>query len=261
MSQDIATLQERRVLRYLRAVHPESAALADLEYYAALDKASPYYEFADLSYFFGQNHVKRMIRYGWLRQSQRGVQLTKIGEKLADVLEGSDAPKEFLPAPESLVLSPNDPLNYFQLSNLMKMQNVDIIVDPYFRVDNLTWLLQHTDVTRVITSVSGADLEALRSAISQARALRSIEIRSLGKGKAHDRVFTNPENKVWVMGASINGLGVHTTAVTPLSEEASQQFMLFVEQLWKEAEEVQPLEALTFEPQPEEAELVDDAIS
>ena len=121
---------------------------------------------------------------------------------------------------------------------LMRAQNSIMLVDPY--ADGLD-LAQYGASSarakiRMLTaekSAEGTETEAIRNGTQRLRELNlNVEVRRMPGAALHDR-FLLIDDAVWLLGASLNGLGSQATMLVRLG--APRPVRLRLEQIWAEA--------------------------
>lgn len=186
---------------------------------------------------------------GWAAGST--LWLTETGEAIVRAYD--QAEPEATDAPEGLViLSPENPLNLVTLTSAVAAAKAGMLVDPYFKDDLFPWLMDATSIDRVLLCRGASDRTVLELIAGAAAASgRDLEIRCLPPGSQHDRYLVAEDGRVSTIGASLNGLHKHFTAITPIPEQGAAAIRGFLDSQWNVAEVVEQKSGL--------AEKLDDA--
>ena len=119
--------------------------------------------------------------------------------------------RESVERPEMLhlLLDAEDPFAIFRAVRSVADIGPAILVDPYFGLEQLAVVYEHTGIDRVLTSDKGRSTKKahpiLQSALKQLTG-RRLEIRVAAKD-IHDRHVIGDNGKVLGFGASLNGIG------------------------------------------------------
>jgi hypothetical protein len=137
----------------------------------------------------------------------------------------------------ALLLDPDDPLSYPQLVTRLSGDQRTMIADPYIRLSELHQLISETTVTRVLTSSKIGEGERRGMAALASRASRAVEVRLTDEPSWHDRYVLEGE-RLWLLGASVNGLHKNVTALLPVSDETvAGAVRSYINDLWAGAED------------------------
>ncbi len=187
------------------------------------------------------DHLDHLIKLTWVELRQDRLSLTELGRALladaerTDVVDSDGA---------VVVLDSEDPFAYGKLIAHLVKAGDGLLIDPYFRVEQLLTILIHTDITRVLLSKqhkgSREDRTAIRVALSSAPLPRNIEIRASSDDALHDRLVVG-ENGVWLLGASLNSVlgSSANTMMISVPESAARTLREFANKIWNEAEPVE----------------------
>lgn len=142
---------------------------------------------------------------------------------------------------DTVLLDPNDELSYPQLARALSTSEDFLFADPYVRLEQVHQLLAHTRVARILTSekaVDDGELEGIRALVS-GQTDRTVEVRVSSNESFHDRYAMEPNGRVFMLGASLNGLQKNVTVLAPLTDpDIGRAVIDHHEQLWQEAEPV-----------------------
>lgn len=182
---------------------------------------------------------------GWVRREQGHARLTDIGRA---VLAGCGAKVAQLDAtdPEvaDVALDPKDPLVYVQLTRRLQKAGAGLLVDAYFKAESLAWLVESTNLRRVLISSRHPKSEKERQTIAVALATipngGDIEVRHTSDPALHDRCVVGKSGSVQLLGSSVNGVGKHLTAVISPSDDIAKVYREKYEALWQVADPIKP---------------------
>jgi len=113
-------------------------------------------------------------------------------------------------APIDVVLAPDDPLAHSRLIGRIADAGPAMIVDPYFRLDQLMPIAVNAEVGRILTSdkTSSGERAALADAVSHRLTLgRPFEVRVSPGSEMHDRFIVPDAGPIQFIGASLNRVG------------------------------------------------------
>lgn len=179
-------------------------------------------------------------RLGWVDISDRQVSITRTGTAVLRALNAPALDERDAPSLE-IVLDPQDPFAYARaLGELAQIEDA-LIVDAYFRLEQLIDVTELGNVSRVLTSRrSNAEMKTLASGLAALPAERPIEIR-LGDN-LHDRFFIPPAGPVRGLGTSLNGVGKRsTTLLTTIGHDAGDVIRKLFNDKWRDAEVLEPI--------------------
>ncbi|MYR36533.1 hypothetical protein GTX14_05990 [Streptomyces sp. SID4944] len=186
-----------------------------------------------------------LMAVGWFEPFQEGVRLTKIGRAVLTA-SGHEAAQLEATDPEvaDVALDPQDPLVYVQLTRRLQKAGAGLLVDAYFKAESLVWLIESTNLRRVLISSRHAKSEKDRKTIAVALATipngSDVEVRHTHDPSLHDRCVVSASGNVQLLGSSVNGVGKHLTAVITPSMDISAIYRRKYEDLWQGAETVEP---------------------
>ncbi|MFF6790357.1 hypothetical protein ACFY9C_14880 [Streptomyces filamentosus] len=182
---------------------------------------------------------------GWVLEDSGVAKLTPAGRTVlvacgeaADELAAED------PEVADVALDPQDPLVYVQLTRRLQKAGAGLLVDAYFKADSLVWLIESTNLRRVLISSRQPRSERDRQTIAVALATvpngSDVEVRHTADPSLHDRCVIGEKGDVQLLGSSVNGVGKHLTAVITPSSDISQVYRKKYEALWGDAAKVEP---------------------
>jgi len=133
------------------------------------------------------NHLKHLVSLGWIENNQDRLSLTTLGRALllsADRSESVDSDASVI------ILDSEDQFAYAKLIGYLNQAGEGLLLDPYFRIDQLMTILNGTSLTRVLISKqhknSKADRAALAVALQSPALPRNIEIRASSDAAVHE---------------------------------------------------------------------------
>lgn len=94
--------------------------------------------------------VEYLFRMEWVSRVDRGIRLTDCGVALLRSLGKAEA-EENIDSIE-VTLDPKDPLVYAKLTRLIGGAGEALLVDAYFKHDHVPWLIEATQVERLLVS-------------------------------------------------------------------------------------------------------------
>lgn len=165
------------------------------------------------SLFEPESVVDHFHRLGWIKRTalKRGtpsdadkVELTKLGSAVLKSLNQQELTAE--PSPV-IVLKAEDFLSYSRVISKISEYKECLLADPYFRIDNLPDLIDHTSCDRILTSerVQKRDKVALAVALKEITK-KKIEIRVSSAKDFHDRFIIPQSGAVIFVGTSISSM-------------------------------------------------------
>ena len=168
-----------------------------------------------------------LLRLGWATLEDERVRITTLGRAVCKVLQQTTDTEDAV-----VVLQPNDPIALGRVVEHFAKAGDALLVDPYFRLDQLTLIVGRTVLTRVLTSerVTEAELAGLQTAVEQLLLPRAFEVRVASR-ELHDRYLIPPSGPITLLGSSMNSIGRVVTAMTPLSDGAEDLRQTY-ENLW-----------------------------
>ncbi len=238
-----------RALRYVDMVERGGGQLTDskIEAFVSTPPPEPGFLLSTerrlmRSFMFVQTEgiAEYMRDLGWI--SGQPPRLTDVGRAIVNASHRDDGdlgPEEH--EGETVVLSPEDPLNLLSLTGAVGAAKSGMLVDPYFKDDYVLWLLESTSIERLLLCRARSERSRLALAAGAAEKLhRRIEIRCLPRSAVHDRYLISEDGSVSMIGASINGLHKHFTVIARVNEPGSSAIREYVERKWTEAEKIKP---------------------
>lgn len=189
--------------------------------------------FATLSVYGGQEepYSDYLERIG-LAVNFGGVLLTEEGQAL---LKALNTPKldEATADVFEIVLRPENPFAYAQaLGALSRHAEECMLVEPYFRLEQLIDIAELDNVTRVMTGtkLNNREREVLATGLASVPNDRPLEVRMTDD--LHDRYLIPREGPALMLGASLGGIGKRVSTLTTLGDVASQALRDAHEALW-----------------------------
>ncbi|AWZ07414.1 MULTISPECIES: hypothetical protein [unclassified Streptomyces] len=179
-------------------------------------------------------------KVGWIRQTDgAGVELTVLGRAIR---QAGQAQENATSAVEDVVLSPTDPLVYTVLTRRLAAAGAGLLVDPYFKAEQLAWVLECTSIRRILISKKASAKERPMIAVALGTLPRGedVEVRATAGSDLHDRRIVAEGGGVQLIGSSLNGVGRHQTSVITPEPEIAKAYRESSERLWAGAEKVEP---------------------
>lgn len=180
-------------------------------------------------------------RLGWIIGGRSGCIITPLGEA---VLRALNAPRldDNRDAIE-IVLDPEDAFAYTRALGELADLPGTMIVDPYFRLPQLTDVVDLGTVTRVLTTkkIGKADVKRLAFGLRALGESQPIGIRFTQD--LHDRYLIPADGRLRGLGTSLHSVGRSLTLLTTLGADSSQALREFYEQKWSAAEVLEPAPA------------------
>jgi len=162
------------------------------------------------------------------------IELTKLGLAVLKSLNQQELTAE--PSPV-IVLKADDFLSYSRvISEISKYDNC-FLADPYFRLDNLADIIDHTSCSRILTSekIGQNEKNALAVALKKITK-KKVEIRVSDAKEFHDRFIIPQTGPVVFLGTSINSVGQKFSVIGEISEPIIREIRMVYEKFWDEAE-------------------------
>lgn len=186
--------------------------------------------------------VDHFQRIGWIKRTalKKGipsdadkVELTKLGSAVLKSLKKQELTAE--PSPV-IVLKAEDFLSYSRVISKISEFNEGLLADPYFRIDNLPDLIDHTSCDRILTSerIQKRDKVALTVALKEVTK-KKIEIRVSNAKDFHDRFIIPQSGPVIFVGTSINSINQKFSVIGEISEPAAGEIRKAYEKFWDDA--------------------------
>lgn len=186
-----------------------------------------------------------LLTVGWIRKDGEGLRLTGTGRAVLAAC-GEEVAQYEASDPEvaDVALDPQDPLAYVQLTRRLQKAGAGLLVDAYFKADTLVWLIESTNLRRILISSRHPKSEKDRQIIAVALATvpngSDVEVRHTNNPALHDRCVISEHGDVQLLGSSVNGVGRHLTAVMTPSDDIAKVYRKKYEDLWQKATPVQP---------------------
>jgi hypothetical protein len=187
-----------------------------------------------------------LLGVGWITKDDQGfVRLTKVGRAVL-AASGAEAAEMEAQDPEvaDVALDPQDPLVYVQLTRRLQKAGQGLLVDAYFKAQSVSWLIESTNLRRVLVSSRHRSSEQDRQQIAVALATvpngSDLEVRHTNDPALHDRCVVSASGEVQLLGSSVNGVGKHLTAVITPSDDIAAVYRQKYEGLWQNAQVVTP---------------------
>lgn len=197
--------------------------------------------------------VEYLQRMKWLEPcaGSNGVRVTELGRALLHALRDDElaAPVEREGAAAAVVLRPDDPFVYVELTRALAAAGAGLLADPYFKADTLEWLVNATGIVRLLVgslrTEQQRNVEYLRltlAAMANTSGVDRLEVRASSAATFHDRVLVNGNGAVQMLGTSVTGVSRHLTTIVELPGVAAPVVREHVEELWRDAAPVNPAE-------------------
>lgn len=192
--------------------------------------------------------VDYLLRMGWVAAVKARLRLTNLGSSLLAGLraDGKTRPVGRVDDVSVTVLDPDDPFVYEAATRRIAEAGDGILVDPYFKAGSLSWLLNATNITRLLVGhskpVQKGELELIRLAlhgIETAGEPRKIEIRATTSKALHDRCIVPDAGVTLLLGTSVTGIGHHLSSILPMPEKASTPYRAHIRKIWAAAGRVE----------------------
>lgn len=169
------------------------------------------------------------------------VELTKLGRALLKALNTPTVDENASDVIE-IVLDPENPFAYAQALNAMSNTRQAMLVEPYFRLEQLMDIAEFDNITQVLVGprLKLKDYELLATGLASLGSERHLEIKKAAE--LHDRYLipAEPGEAVLMLGASLGGIGKRVSTLTTLGPVASQALRDAHESIWKDSEVINP---------------------
>jgi hypothetical protein len=183
---------------------------------------------------------------GWIKENGSGICLTQLGEGLAAGL-AAEGPSR-TPTSQVFVLTPDNPARYELLTRAIGNAKEGLLADPYLRAENIDWIVDSTNLARVLVAKKLNKTERALIGFALGRLSETdqpvVEVRVTDDEQFHDRYLLHRDGHVDMIGASLNGIDKNVTAIMPLPDQAQPAVRRFVEGLWSAAEPITPRRAI-----------------
>ncbi|MER8155870.1 hypothetical protein [Streptomyces sp. NPDC094472] len=246
---EIATESGHRLLAYISAATRRGAILSpdNLEAYARspfrrMQSTSPFQNF--LGNLTGKSEpletwTQYLERVGWIKVASDSVKLSPLGHA---ILSDLSAPKLDVTNEDTseVILDPSDPFAYVRVIGALSDVGEGLLVDPYFRFDQLETVVEHTQIRRILTSkkIGAPAISQLALALAVYDEPQRPEVRVANE--LHDRFAISEGDKVIAIGTSLNSVGRNLSIVVPLASIAGNAIRRSHEDLWSSASALEP---------------------
>lgn len=248
---EIANELTHKVLQYIAVVDRQGHALKDeeLEAFASAPerRRGQQKTIADIALFQlnifkttgRETFVQYLSRLRWINVApDKTVTLTPLAQA---VLRELNSPKidTTTDAAVEVVINPQDKFAYAKVLAQFADAHDAMIVDPYFRFEQLLDIYDLPAIKRVLLR-SSATKETDRAMIAKGLASidRDLEIRRTDS--LHDRYLIPSSGPVWMLGTSLNGVTKNISVLTPIGEEAAREIRRLHEEKWSQATKIDP---------------------
>ncbi|MGW4141908.1 hypothetical protein ACWELV_34865 [Streptomyces mirabilis] len=188
---------------------------------------------------FAETSLEYLTRLQWVSIESDHVKLTRLGKAILDELSSPtvDADSENV---TEVLLDPSDPHAYVKVIGVLAELGEGMLVDPYFRYDQLETIVEHTQVRRILTSkkTGNTALSQLQLALALIDDDQRPELRVADA--LHDRFAIGDGGNVIAIGTSLNSIGRNHSVVVPLSSAAGKAVASLYEDLWIHANVLTP---------------------
>lgn len=181
-----------------------------------------------------------LARLSWINEENDAVELTAVGRALLKSLN-APAIEESAADVFEVVLSPDNPFAYAQALGGLASVKKALLIEPYFRLDQLMDVFEFENVERVLVGdrLKKHEYELLATGLASLPGELKIEIRKATD--LHDRYLIPAEDgQVVMLGASLGGIGKKVSTMTTLGALASVALRDAHEKIWKTAETIEP---------------------
>jgi hypothetical protein len=250
---EIASEETHRLLFYVSAVTRRGYKLSvsEFEAYAkgpmrkTKTVSGGLSAFTDIQAMLGRRRVpaeswlEYLKRLEWVSTEEGIIKLTRLGKTILDELSAPAIDIQSESATEVL-LDPSDPHAYVKVVGVLSELGEGLLVDPYFRYDQLETIVDHTEIRRVLTSkkTGNTALSQIQFALAVIDEDQRPEIRVAES--LHDRFAIGDNGAVVAIGTSLNSVGKNHSVVVPLSEIAGKGVASVYGGLWDEATALTP---------------------
>jgi hypothetical protein len=180
-----------------------------------------------------------LTRLGWIASQKDGLQITGLGRAVLRELQQQELKEEL---PLDVTLSPDDPVAYARVIERIAKHRNAMLVDAYFRLDDLLTLVQYTSVARILTSTRGKDgpsrVAGLATGVTQLKLDRPFEIRTTDD--IHDRFVIPRTGDVDSLGTSLTGVGKRLSVMVRLKEPTASLIRTRHEAAWEGGKSLGP---------------------
>lgn len=188
-----------------------------------------------------ESFCQYLARLSWIDDEPTGaVQLTPVGRALLKSLN-TPVMQESAADVFEVVLNPDNPFAYAQALGGLSSVKQALLVEPYFRLDQLMDIAEFDNIVRVMvgSNLKTRDYDLLATGLSALPDGRSIEIRKATN--LHDRYLIPAiDGNVVMLGASLGGIGKRVSTMTTLGSVASVALRDAHEKIWFDGEIIVP---------------------
>lgn len=205
--------------------------------------------------FYGRRHSMgdHLVTLQWAEYSEGGYRLavTVLGRAVARSLARTATQ---LDSVIEMFVDPNDPLAVARVVSQIAEGGPGLLVDPYFRVNELVDVFNHTEIDRVLTGplIGTKELDRLRVAVPKLIG-RALEVRVAPDKTVHDRYVIGDAGRVLMLGTSLGSVGRVASVVVPVTD-VREALVRSYRRIWKESASLGATR-----PEPPEAQTTSDA--
>ncbi len=184
-----------------------------------------------------------LVRMEWAAgDAQAGLELTELGRAfLRGVIREAKEINSDDSVPSVVTLEAGNPLSLVELTQAVQEAGEGLLVDPYFRAEQLQWLITSSSIIRVLIKEPKGGTSALAVALGHFAGAERIDLRVVGGNELHDRAVVRADDGVTLIGTSVNGVGKHLTTLVRLKPEDSSSLRDRLNQLFEGAVRVEPV--------------------
>jgi len=179
-----------------------------------------------------ETRVAWLKRLKWLSVEGGVVDLTELGRAVLAALDEEELEIE---GAMEIALGTEDPFSYARVIGRIASRGDALLIDPYFKLDQLRDILVRTTVRGVlISSKTGkAEIAALGAALSKHSFEREFEIRIAEE--IHDRYIIPRSGDVDMVGTSLTGVGKKPTVMVTIKSPAADEIRRTHQAVWERA--------------------------
>ncbi len=250
---EIASEYTHKLLAYVNAVTRRGSKLSksDFEAYAQsptrhtklargfFNSAAALHEMFEDRRVPNETWIDYLSRVAWIFVENDRVRLTLLGKAVLDELS-TPATESNTENSTEVVLDPSDPLAYVKVIGVLSDVGEGLLVDPYFRYDQLEIIVEHTGIRRVLTSkkTGATAISQLQFALGVLEEAQRPEIRMADS--LHDRFAIGDNGPVVAIGTSLNSTGKNHSVVMPVHPLTGGPIRSAYTRLWEEGEPLAP---------------------
>ena len=241
---ELASKEIHRALAYVAALnkHGYSPTTAEFDAYASspgrkplgmlgrIAADMPWYDYEGL-----QESVRDYLqRVYWVSSEGGQVRITDLGRV---VLAALDEEAHQVEGPIEVVLDPQDPIVLSRVVKRLTAAGKALLVDPYFRLEQLLSIVNYTEIDRVLMSdqVERDNRNSLKHALDTLPTARRMEVRVATKQEMHDRYVIPTRGPITFIGTSLGSVGRRLTVIGQLGD-ASEEIRQHYEATWQKAD-------------------------